>query len=87
VLTIFAEPVEDRLVIRVLDDGVGLPSGWQIETCGGLGLSITKERVIGLYPAGQSRFEVRRRSDQGTEVEITLPLRMAGDVAHELDIA
>ena len=86
-LTISAEQVADRLEIRVLDDGVGLPPGWRIETCTGLGLSITRERIIGLYPGGQSRFAVRRRAGQGTEVEISLPLRMAGDVVHEPAIA
>ena len=38
--------------IRVLDDGVGLPAGWTLETSSGLGLSVTRERVAGLYPDG-----------------------------------
>ena len=86
-LTISAEQVADRLEIRVLDDGVGLPPGWRIETCTGLGLSITRERIFGLYPGGKSRFAVRRRSGQGTEVEISLPLRMVGEAINEPAIA
>ena len=37
-LIISAERVDDRMEIHVLDDGVGLPPGWQIETSAGLGL-------------------------------------------------
>ena len=29
----------NRLDIRVLDDGVGLPAGWTLENSGGVGLS------------------------------------------------
>ncbi len=65
----------DRLDIRVLDDGVGLPAGWTLENSGGVGLSVTRQRVAGLYPDGATRFAVNRRATGGTEVEISLPLR------------
>ncbi len=68
----------DRLDIRVLDDGVGLPAGWTLENSGGTGLSVTRERVAGLYPEGETSFAVNRRSGGGTEVEISLPLRWNG---------
>jgi two-component system, LytTR family, sensor kinase len=70
-----------QLEIRVADDGVGLPTGWTLETSSGMGLSVTRERIMGLYPNGSSRFLVRRRSEGGTEVEISLPLRFAGESA------
>lgn len=70
---------DDRLSIRVLDDGVGLPVGWTLETSAGLGLSITGQRIAGLYPDGQSLLAVRRRPSGGTEVEICLPLRLIGE--------
>ena len=72
----------DRLDIRVLDDGVGLPAGWTLENSGGVGLSVTRQRVAGLYPDGAACFAVNRRASGGTEVEISLPLRWAGRDGH-----
>jgi two-component system, LytTR family, sensor kinase len=69
-----------NLEIRVADDGAGLPPGWTLETSSGMGLSITRERIVGLHPDGNSRFSVRPRTGGGTEVEISLPLRFAGGV-------
>lgn len=78
-----AKPLVDRLEIRVIDDGVGLPLGWRLEESEGLGLSITRQRIAGLHPNGASRFVVRNRAEGGTEVEVSLPLRLAGDEANE----
>jgi len=72
----------DRLDIRVLDDGVGLPAGWTLENSGGVGLSVTRQRVAGLYPEGETGFAVNRRASGGTEVEISLPLRWSRKEAH-----
>jgi len=72
----------DRLDIRVLDDGVGLPAGWTLENSGGVGLSVTRQRVAGLYPEGETGFAVNRRASGGTEVEISLPLRWSRKDAH-----
>jgi two-component system LytT family sensor kinase len=78
-----AQPDQDRLDLRVLDDGVGLPLGWQLATSSGLGLPLTRERIAALHPDGPSRFEVsRRESGGGTEVEISLPLSFSGDNSH-----
>ena len=71
----------DQVEIRVADDGVGLSPGWTLETSSGMGLSVTRERIIGLHPDGNSRFSVRPRTGGGTEVEISLPLRFAGERA------
>ena len=72
----------NRLDIRVLDDGVGLPAGWTLENSGGVGLSVTRQRVAGLHPDGETCFAVNRRAGGGTEVEISLPLRWAGKDGH-----
>src|ERR1700722_4528251 len=61
----------NRLDIRVLDDGVGLPAGWTLENSGGVGLSVTRQRVAALYPEGETGFAVKRRASGGTEVEIS----------------
>jgi signal transduction histidine kinase len=77
-----AQRAGDRLDIRVLDDGVGLPAGWTLENSGGLGLSVTRERIAGLHPGGEGRLDVKRRTSGGTEVEISLPLRLNGEPAN-----
>jgi LytS/YehU family sensor histidine kinase len=80
-VTVIAQRGPNQLEIRVADDGVGLPPGWTLETSSGMGLSVTRERVVGLHPDGNSRFSVRPRTGGGTEVEISLPLRFAGEQA------
>jgi hypothetical protein len=77
-----AHQVGERLDIRVLDVGVGLPVGWTLENSGGVGLSVTRQRVAELYPDGETCFAVNRRTSGGTEVEISLPLRWTGKDAH-----
>ena len=77
-----AERIAEHLEIRVIDDGVGLPPGWSLESSAGLGLSVTRERIAGLHPNGDSRFAVKRRGIGGTEVEILLPLRLTGEPAN-----
>jgi two-component system, LytTR family, sensor kinase len=77
-VTVTARPAGDRLEIRVQDDGVGLPHGWQLETGAGVGLSVTRERIAELHPNGSSRFTVTSRGSGGTNVDISLPLRLVG---------
>ncbi len=69
-----AQRSQGNLLIQVLDDGVGLPAGWSFDTHKGVGLSVTSERLAGLYPGDASRFEVRR-SENGTGVYLSFPLR------------
>lgn len=84
VVMVTAERIANHMEIRVVDDGVGLPPGWSLETSSGLGLSVTRERIAGLHPNGDCRFAVKRRSSGGTEVEISLPLRLSGEPANGL---
>jgi signal transduction histidine kinase len=78
-VTVTAERRPHQVDIRVADDGVGLPPGWTLETSSGMGLSVTRERILGLHPDGNARFSVRPRTGGGTEVEISLPLRFAAE--------
>lgn len=82
-IVVRAKPLGERLEIRILDDGVGLPLGWRLEESEGLGLSITRQRIAGLHPNGASRFVVRNRTEGGTEVDVSLPLRLVGDEQNE----
>ena len=81
-VTVAAEPLDGRLSIRVADDGTGLPTGWSLEKSTGLGLSVTRERLAGLYPDGEGSFVIRGREEGGTLVEIVLPLRVIGEEAN-----
>ena len=77
-VVVTAQQIGQNLSIKVEDDGAGLPPSWSLERSAGLGLSVTKERMSGLYPDEYS-FVVRRRPEGGTAVEILLPLRVMGD--------
>lgn len=81
-VTVSAKDDANQVHIRITDDGVGLPPGWDLETSSGTGLSVTQERIVGLHPNGSSHFSVRPRPDGGTAVEISLPLRFAGERAN-----
>ena len=78
-VTVTARAAGDRLDIRVQDDGVGLPRGWRLETGAGVGLSVTRDRIAELHPNGSSRFTVTSRASGGTNVDISLPLRLVGE--------
>ncbi len=80
-----AQRIGESLVIRVCDDGVGLPPGWSLERDAGLGLSATRERIPGLGSESTSRFEVRPRSRGGTEIEIAFPFRLKEPVRVRAD--
>ncbi|HEY3628269.1 MAG TPA: histidine kinase [Terracidiphilus sp.] len=82
-VAVTAEPADGKLAIRVSDDGAGLPAGWSLEQSTGLGLSVTRERIAGLYPDGNGSFVIRGREEGGTLVEIVLPLRVMGEEANE----
>ena len=72
-VTIFAERRDDQLHIRITDDGVGLPEGFSLERSAGFGLSVTRERIAGLYATGTSAFTVERRPGGGVEAHASLP--------------
>ncbi|WP_404339797.1 sensor histidine kinase [Sphingomonas sp. MMS12-HWE2-04] len=84
-ILVSAEHVDDQLHIKVVDDGVGLPPQWKIETSAGLGISVTRERLEALYaePEGHE-FTVERRKGAGTEVTIRIPLHSIGSEARDI---
>lgn len=68
----------DTLSVSVLDDGPGLPPGWDPERGLGVGLSNTKERLRRLYADKQS-FRIGSNSGGGVRVDLTLPYRQYVD--------
>lgn len=77
-VTISAQRLDDQLEIRVSDEGAGLPPAWTLQQSAGLGLSVTRERILGLHPNGASSFSIHRRKGGGTEAVILLPLCLNG---------
>ena len=74
-----AQRTTSRLELRVSDDGVGLPEGWQLEGSKGVGLLNTKARLQQLY--GQDfLFEVRNREQGGVEALLSIPLHWTSTV-------
>ncbi len=76
-LSLTAQTTGGRLELRVCDDGVGLPTGWQLDTHQGVGLANTTARLRQHFGA-DFRLEVRRRETGGVEALISLPLKLTG---------
>jgi two-component sensor histidine kinase len=61
-----------ELRLRVVDDGVGVPEGFQIEDASGLGLSIVRSLVTSQM---EGSIEMRTSpAGRGTEVDVRVPL-------------
>lgn len=65
---------EDQLEVEVLDDGRGLPPGWDPTVDVGTGLSAVRDRLAGRI-GGDAVLEVSRRAGPGVRVTIRLPYR------------
>jgi sensor histidine kinase YesM len=70
VVSITARREDDRVVVTVADDGVGIEAG--AEAPGGLGLRNTRERLETFF-AGNATLEIARRMPSGTAVTISFP--------------
>lgn len=74
VISLTAQQHNEQLELRVFDDGVGLPEGWRLEDCQGVGLKNTTARLQQLY-ADQGKLELRNRIGGGVEALLSIPLR------------
>ena len=79
-MEVIANRANGHVEIRVRDNGVGLPPGWQMGSNRGLGLKVTRERLAGLYPDAIRHFDVHRQETGGTEVVMRIPLRTDEEV-------
>jgi len=75
-ITVSATRANGSLQLRVIDNGPGLPSGWQLAEQSGIGLSNTQQRLDQLYP-GAHQFNLRETPNGGVTAEIVLPYREA----------
>jgi two-component sensor histidine kinase len=71
-LEVHAERAGDDLVLRVVDDGPGLPPEWHADETTGIGIRNTRARLAHLY-GSSARFTARSLEDGGVEVTIVLP--------------
>jgi signal transduction histidine kinase len=68
------------VTLRVRDDGLGLPPGWQLERDAGVGLANVVSRLEHLY-GRRDLLRIAPVATGGVEVALDLPLRTAGSVA------
>lgn len=73
-IEISARQVIGSLKISVVDDGPGLPEGYNIPAHEGVGLRNSRERLEQLYGENH-RFILSNKSPRGLEVAIVIPLR------------
>lgn len=71
-IEISARRVGDDLVLSVIDDGVGLPEGFEPDRDHGVGLGNTGSRLQQIY-GDRASFEVRRLPVGGTMVRASFP--------------
>jgi sensor histidine kinase YesM len=77
-ITVSAAAQDGDLVLRVVDNGVGLRSAQPESMRVGVGLGSTRERLVRMYP-DRHTCVLREREEGGTEVRITLPLHVDDD--------
>jgi LytS/YehU family sensor histidine kinase len=71
-ITVSATRDNGSLHLCVIDNGPGLPSGWQLSERAGIGLSNTQQRLAQLYPAAH-QFSIRETPDGGVMAEVVIP--------------
>ena len=84
-LWIDANRIDERLVITIEDDGVGMGNAPPGLAGSGVGLGGVKSRLEHLYGADQ-RLDVEARRPSGTRVRIEIPYRAALEPAEEVSV-
>ena len=73
-IEITAKEVLGQLRLSVVDDGPGLPQGYDLPANEGIGLRTSRERLQQLY-GDEQRFTLSNRSPMGLAVTIIMPIR------------
>ncbi len=79
-IEVHGERVDGSLVVTVLDDGPGLPYGWDEDGSAGVGLSNTRSRLHRLY-GGRHRIEIGNRIEGGVRLTLTVPFHTTSVLA------
>jgi LytS/YehU family sensor histidine kinase len=74
-IAIRAARQDDRLLLTVADNGIGVTRNWPREGNVGIGLSSTRDRLGKMYP-DQHEFVIQNLPEGGTEVRIFIPFRL-----------
>jgi two-component sensor histidine kinase len=74
-IAIRAARQDDRLLLTVADNGIGVTRNWPREGNVGIGLSSTRDRLGRMYP-DQHEFVIQNLPEGGTEVRIFIPFRL-----------
>jgi signal transduction histidine kinase len=82
-----AQGRDGQVEIRVMDNGAGLPQGWSMETARGLGLAVTRERLLAMFGPEAGQFSITPRAGGGTEVRISIPFSLHEENKHALAAA
>src|SRR6185312_3301722 len=77
-VAVSAQRRASQLVLRVRDNGPGLPDEWHASGCGGVGLTNTQERLQQMY-GPLHEFVLGNAAGGGADVTITIPLQLADD--------
>jgi len=84
-LWIDANQVDDRLVITIEDDGVGMGNAPPELAGSGVGLGGVKSRLQHLY-GPDHRLDVEARRPSGTRVRIEIPYHAAPEAAEAIPV-
>jgi two-component system, LytTR family, sensor kinase len=84
VLKIVSVKENERLILRVQDDGLGLDSGKKSETGDGIGLENTRTRLRHLY-GDEQNFTLETAPDGGVIALLEIPFTQSGDNYDEYD--
>jgi LytS/YehU family sensor histidine kinase len=72
--------MDGSLMITVLDDGPGLPDGWDEGSSAGVGLNNTRSRLRRLY-GNRHRIELGNRAEGGLRLTLAIPFHTTGVLA------
>lgn len=76
-IDVSATRAASTLVLRVRDDGLGLPSGWSLDTHAGVGLSNLRSRLAQLY-GRDDLLRVVTNASGGVDVEVSIAVPTHG---------